>query len=136
MEPDVFSSPNLEPPPLPPAKRRILLRVFPLLGPLLAAMALGLYLDGEFGHFLLESWNVALLAVLCVLGYAGLERRVARVCSWLLLLILLAGGVFLNIVFTLGALHDFGGTDGLPDPWPPETVRGVACSPDRRPRRG
>src|SRR5688572_3076855 len=72
MEPDPIVSAGLvttplPPPVLPPAPRR-LRRVFILLGPLLGAFVLGTFIKGELGHFFAASWEVAVFAVLCVLG--------------------------------------------------------------------
>ena len=67
MEPELIPATSPEtplPPPELPAAQRIRPEVFRLLGPLLAAVVLGFFLDGEFGHFLVASWEVALLAVL------------------------------------------------------------------------
>ena len=123
MEPATPPSSGAEPPPLPPpAPKRILPGVFRLLGPMLAALVLGCFIDGELGHFLTESWAAAPFAVLCVLAYAGLDRPVARVLSWLLLFAFLAVFVFLNVIFTLAALHDLSGGKDLPDTLPVATV--------------
>ena len=102
-----------EPPPLPSASgsptfavtRKAPSGLYRVLLPMIAAMVFGLFLEGEIGHLLLASWEVALLAVMCVLAYAGRTRRFSRVLSWLLLAVLLMGTVFLNIVLSYGAIH-------------------------------
>lgn len=93
----------LAPPVVPPLPRAFA-RVFILLGPLLAAAALGYFVEGELGHFLRASWEAAGFAVLGVLAYAGLDRRPARAAAWLLLGALLGGGIFLNLVFASAAI--------------------------------
>ena len=94
--------PAAQPPPLP--LRRVLPSVFRLLGPLLVAVVLGVRMNGEIGHFLDQSWTVALLAVMCVLAYAGLTRVLSRVFSWLMLAGLLLAMVFFNVVFAFLAV--------------------------------
>ena len=72
---------------------------------MIAAMVFGFFLEGEIGHLLFASWEVALLAVMCVFAYAGRTRRLSRVLSWLLLAALLMGAVFMNTVLSYAAVH-------------------------------
>lgn len=129
VPPPVMSPAEL-PPELPPANvvapPRSLSRVFLLLGPLLAAAVLGYFIEGEVGYFLKASWEAAALAVLCVLGYAGLDRRGARVGAWLYLVALLASSIVLNLLYTVWAL--LGSDSDLAEPasLPPATLRPLA----------
>ncbi len=109
MEPPplAYPQPSL-PQPVAPTAARNLRDVLLLLGPLVAATVMGFFLHGELGHFFLASWEVTPFAVLCVLGYIGLDRPAARVCAWIILGALLAGLVLVNLLLTLVAL------EGLP----------------------
>jgi membrane protease YdiL (CAAX protease family) len=130
MEPEPIASTGLATTPLPPPvllpQPRRLRRVFILLGPLLGAFVLGTFIKGELGHFFAASWEVAVFAVLCVLGYVGLDHRLARIGSWLLLFLLLAGGVCFNLMLTVWALLGRDGEIIVPNPLPEVTLFSLA----------
>jgi len=86
-------------------KRRVSRKVFFLIGMMLAVNMAGCFIKGELGAFLTASWDSVLLAVMCVLAYAGLERRWARVFAWLLFAVTVCSLVGVNVLLTLCAVR-------------------------------
>lgn len=77
-------------------KRRVAPVVYALIGLMVLAWVAGAFLKGEVAEFCRHSWDATLMALIGVLAYLGLESRIARLSSWLLLGVLLSICVILN----------------------------------------
>lgn len=74
--------------------------VYALIGLMVLAWVAGAFLKGEVAEFCRHSWDATLMALIGVLAYLGLESRIARLSSGLLLGVLLSICVILNTAMT------------------------------------
>ena len=115
-----------------PSNKLPLQRVAPvayvLLGLMALAVVLGFCLNGEWGAFFKASWEGALMALVGVLAYVGLESRIACAFAWLLVGVLLVFIVVCNMGL-VAAIYS-GGAAGKSislHSLPPGATRILAC---------